>query len=140
MQYPRACSVVPSLTDIRLTSLNPTCERFGALQTNQHVAYVLAATDPGTRIARLTRTIFCYFVVLAAGEGLIAVRMVGDVSVGAGVFANLYEALQRLLVYQQPRIGAAHFPARLQRSRQRTSTPKRKQVGLAMVGDWNQKR
>src|SRR5260370_17150848 len=101
------------LTDLRPARLDPPRERFGALQADEHVAYVRAPADPGTRIARLTRSILCDLVVLAIDEGLIAVRMVGDVSVGPGVFANLDEALQRLPVHQQPGIPPTTFPPRL---------------------------
>src|SRR6266853_4802345 len=128
------------LTDLRPARLDPPRERIGALQADEHVAYVRAPADPGTRIARLTRSILSDLVDLAIDEGLIAVRMVGDVSVGPGVFANLDEALQRLPVNQQPGIRATNFPAGLQRPRQRASAPKRKQMRLAVIRDWNQER
>lgn len=63
------------------------------------------------RLAGLDPTQFalrCIFV-LAIDEGLIAVRMVGDVSVGAAVFADLYESLQwtkHVLFY--PDTGMSH--------------------------------
>lgn len=80
------------LWDVRLASLNPCYLRLSALQTDHHVAYIGAATDPGTRIARLTRRVLGYLVVFTVSKSLIAVRVVGDITVGAGVFADFDES------------------------------------------------
>src|SRR5689334_9296748 len=89
------------LAEFGLACPDPPDLRFVAFQSDHHVTDVCAPSGPRTRIAGLAHRVLADFVVLAIEESLVAVRMIGDKTVGAAILAQLDEALERLFVDQQ---------------------------------------
>src|SRR6185295_19724339 len=83
-----------SLRDIWSAGANPALLGFDALHADHVVADVGAAVDEDAGLAGFARGILGDAVGLAVDEGLIAIGMIGDVAIGAGVLSQLEKALE----------------------------------------------
>jgi len=77
---------------------------------------------------------------LPVDVGLIAVGMIGDISLHAGLFSDLEEAVERFLVCEHAGIHPSNLTSRSELAGDGASTPEGKQMAASVIGDGHQHR
>src|SRR5262245_41462410 len=126
--------------DRRPAGSHPAFLSLDALHADHEVPNVGTPVDEGMRLPPLAGLKRGDSVRLAVDEGLIAVGMIGDISVYSGLFAYFEEAVERLLICQHARIHPPNLPGRPELARDGASTPERKQMAASVIGDRHQHR
>src|SRR5678816_3466681 len=105
-------SFARSRADRRPAGPHPAFLSLDALHADHEVPNVGTAVDEGMRLPRLASSKRGDSVGLAVDEGLIAVGMIGDIPLRAGLFSDLEEAVERLLVCEHARIHPPNLAGR----------------------------